>query len=445
MMVKVKTKTHFLCSDCGDSFPKWNGQCPSCKEWGTIAEFKVTGKTNASKRISPLKESRSLSDVLSENPGKRYATGLHEVDRVLGGGILSGSLILLGGNPGVGKSTLALQMCQENIKTLYITAEESEDQVAMRAKRLGIKAEDLHLSGENEIHSIESHVSAVKPQLLIVDSIQTIYNEEIDSIAGSVSQIRECGQEFLSLSKQNNVAIMMIGHVTKEGTIAGPKMLEHMVDTVLYLEGDDRHDHRILRSVKNRFGTTHEVGIFKMESDGLSEVTNPSELFLAERSENVPGTAIFPSLEGTRPILVEVQALVTNANYGTPQRNVNGFDAKRLGMLIAVLDKRMGFAMGAKDIFVNLVGGLRVDDPAADLSILCSIASSARDQAIPSNMILIGEVGLAGEIRSVGQIEKRLQEASALGFTDALIPQRNLNAKTKKNENETSSCPLCQR
>ena len=425
-MAKIKSKIHYLCSDCGDEFPKWHGQCPSCKEWGTLSEFKVTGKRSSLRSKALIQNSRSLTEVLAGTPGERFNTGMSEVDRVLGGGLLSGSLILLGGNPGVGKSTLALQLGNGDLKILYVTAEESEDQVAIRAKRLGIQSDQLHLSGENEIHAIESHISTVNPQLVVVDSIQTIYNEELDSIAGSISQIRECGQQLLSISKQKNVAILIIGHVTKEGTIAGPKMLEHMVDTVLYLEGDDRHDHRILRSVKNRFGPTHEVGIFQMEPDGLSEVSNPSELFLAERSENIPGTSIFPSLEGTRPILVEVQALVSNANYG------NGFDYKRLSMLLAVLEKRMKTPMGSKDVFVNLVGGLRVDDPAADLSILCSVASSSRDQSIPDGMIIIGEVGLAGEIRSVGQIDKRLQEASALGFTHAIIPNGNYNEKTKK-------------
>lgn len=431
-MAKIKSKIHYLCSDCGDEFPKWHGQCPSCKEWGTLSEFKVSQNRSSQRLKGPLKESKSLPDVLQEDLGERFDTGMSEVNRVLGGGLLSGSLILLGGNPGIGKSTLALQLAKGHLKVLYVTAEESESQVALRAKRLGIDSDQLHLSGENEIQGIESHISAVEPQLVVVDSIQTIFNESLDSIAGSVSQIRECGQQLLSVSKQKNIAILIIGHVTKEGAIAGPKMLEHMVDTVLYLEGDDRYDHRILRSIKNRFGTTHEVGIFRMESDGMTEVNNPSELFLSERSEHIPGTSIFPSLEGTRPILVEVQALVSNANYGTPQRNVNGFDYRRLAMLLAVLEKRMRIPMGTKDVFVNLVGGLKVDDPAADLSILCSVASSAKDQSIPNETIIIGEVGLAGEVRSVAQVEKRLQEAATLGFTEAVIPMGNYNDKSKK-------------
>ena len=282
----------------------------------------------------------------------------------------------MGGNPGVGKSTLALHVCSgSQKKVLYVSAEESEDQVALRARRIKLDHDKLFLSSENELDGIINHIDRVEPDLVVIDSIQTIMNTGLDSLPGSPSQIRDCGQRLLEISKYKNVTILIVGHVTKEGTIAGPKMLEHMVDTVLYMEGDDRYDHRILRAAKNRFGATHEVGIFQMDEAGLKEVTNPSKMFLAERSVNIAGATIYPSLEGTRPILVEVQALVTNANYGNPQRNVNGFDFKRLGMLIAVLEKRMGLAMGTKDVYANLVGGLKVDDPAADLSIICSIAS----------------------------------------------------------------------
>ena len=296
----------------------------------------------------------------------------------------------MGGSPGVGKSTLALHVCSGiDRKALYISAEESEEQVALRARRLGVNPNQLFLSGENELDGIISHIDRIQPELVIVDSIQTVMNSGLDSLPGSPSQIRDCGQRLLEISKQKNVTILIVGHVTKEGTIAGPKMLEHMVDTVLYMEGDDRYDHRILRSAKNRFGATHEVGIFNMDSEGLKEVGNPSEMFLAERSVNIPGTSIYPSLEGTRPILVEVQALVSNANFGTPQRNVNGFDYKRLAMLIAVLEKRIGLAKGSKDVFVNLVGGLRVDDPAADLSIISSIASSTMDKPVEENIVLL--------------------------------------------------------
>ena len=429
-MANIKSKIAFLCSACGDDFPKWNGQCPSCREWGTLSEFKVTNKR---RRNVTQRESRSLDDILNTDSGSRLSTGLNEVDRVLGGGLLSGSLILLGGNPGVGKSTLALHICSGlKRKSLYISAEESEEQVALRAKRLKVSPENLFFSGENDLDGILNHLERIQPEMLIIDSIQTIMNSSLDSLPGSPSQIRDCGQRLLETAKHKNVAILIVGHVTKEGTIAGPKMLEHMVDTVLYMEGDDRYDHRMLRSVKNRFGATHEVGIFQMNESGLEEIKNPSEMFLAERSVDVAGTTIYPSLEGTRPILVEVQALVSNANYSTPQRNVNGFDYKRLGMLIAVLDKRMGLAMGAKDVFVNLVGGLKVDDPALDLSIISSIASSTMDKPVDKGVVLCGEVGLAGEVRSINRIEHRLMEAQSLGFKTALIPSSSLKKSIKK-------------
>ena len=430
-MAKIKSKIHFLCSACGDDFSKWHGQCPTCKEWATLSEFKVSPKKNG-RKIEP-RESKSLSSILAQEPGERISTGLKEADRVLGGGLVPGSLLLLGGSPGVGKSTLALHICSGiKRKALYISAEESEEQVALRARRLNINPDQLHLSGENELDGIISHIDRISPELVIIDSIQTIMNSELDSLPGSPSQLRDCGQRFLEVSKQKGVIIMITGHVTKEGTIAGPKMLEHMVDTVLYMEGDDRYDHRILRSEKNRFGATHEVGIFNMDKEGLSEVVNPSEMFLAERSKKIPGTCIYPSLEGTRPILVEVQALVSNANFGTPQRNVNGFDFRRLSMLMAVLEKRMGLIVGTKDVFVNLVGGLRVDDPAADLSILCSVASSAMDKAIDENIVLLGEIGLTGEVRSVSRLEYRLTEAKTLGFKEAVVPIASLNEKVKR-------------
>ena len=430
-MPSKKSKTAYLCSACGNDFPKWNGQCFSCKEWGTLAEFKVS-KSKNSRTFQP-RDTKSLKDILRKEPEERIPSGLKEADRVLGGGLLPGSLILLGGNPGVGKSTLALHVCSgSQKKVLYVSAEESEDQVALRARRIKVDHDKLFLSSENELDGIINHIDRVEPDLVVIDSIQTIMNTGLDSLPGSPSQIRDCGQRLLEISKYKNVTILIVGHVTKEGTIAGPKMLEHMVDTVLYMEGDDRYDHRILRAAKNRFGATHEVGIFQMDEAGLKEVTNPSKMFLAERSVNIAGATIYPSLEGTRPILVEVQALVTNANYGNPQRNVNGFDFKRLGMLIAVLEKRMGLAMGTKDVYANLVGGLKVDDPAADLSIICSIASSTMDKPIGDNIILCGEVGLAGEIRSINRLEQRLNEAATLGFKKAIIPKSNLNDRIKK-------------
>ena len=429
-MAGKNNKIAYLCNACGDDFAKWNGQCPSCKEWGSLSEFK---KYKSKKVRLNKKESSSLNEILNMDPGVRSSTGLSEVDRVLGGGLLPGSLILLGGNPGVGKSTLALHICSGlQKKSLYISAEESEQQVALRAKRLNISPENLFLSGENDLEGIFSHLERVDPEILIIDSIQTIMNSELDSLPGSPSQIRDCGQKLLEQAKLKNVSILIVGHVTKEGTIAGPKMLEHMVDTVLYMEGDDRYNHRMLRSEKNRFGATHEVGIFQMSEKGLEEIKNPSEMFLAERSTDVAGTTIYPSLEGTRPILVEVQALVTNANYGTPQRNSNGFDYKRLNMLIAVLEKRMGLPMGNKDVFINLVGGLKIDDPALDLAIISSIASSIMDKNVDKSIVLCGEVGLAGEVRSINRIRHRLTEAKSLGFQVALVPSSSINKSIDK-------------
>ncbi|MDP7565024.1 MAG: DNA repair protein RadA, partial [Candidatus Marinimicrobia bacterium] len=355
-MPQLKSKTVYLCSACGNDHPKWHGQCPSCNEWGTLGEFKVSKKRKKGSG-GLARDSRKLTDILQGDEAKRIPTGIAEMNRVLGGGLLPGSLILLGGNPGIGKSTLALQILPAFSKpVLYVSAEESEEQIGLRARRLNVSSDTLHLSSENRLEGILDQVSLIQPELLVIDSIQTVFSDALDSLPGSVSQIRECGQQLLQLAKQRNIAVMIIGHVTKEGIIAGPKMLEHMVDIVLYIEGDDRHDHRILRSAKNRFGTSNEVGIFQMESNGLIEVKNPSELFLAERRDDISGSTIFPSLEGSRPILVEVQALVSNANFGTPQRNVNGFDFKRLAMLLAVLEKRLGTHMGTKDVFVNLVG-----------------------------------------------------------------------------------------
>ena len=431
-MAKNRSKIVYLCSSCGADFPKWHGQCPTCNEWGTLSEFKVSN-TNSSRINTEKKETHTLEAILHKEEVKRTSIGIKEVDRVLGGGVLSGSMILLGGSPGIGKSTLALQTLssfEQNV--LYASAEESEEQIALRANRLNVLSSNIHLSSENRIDEILNQVSLLKPQLLIIDSIQTIFNENLDSLPGSVSQIRECGQKLLQLAKDEKIAILVIGHVTKEGVIAGPKMLEHMVDTVLYLEGDERNDHRILRSVKNRFGTTNEVGIFQMTTLGLEEVKNPSELFLAERRNDITGSTIFPSLEGTRPILVEIQSLVSNSNFSAPQRNVNGFDFKRLSMLLAVLEKRMGYKMGMKDVFVNLVGGLKINDPAADLSVITALASSEKDQLIKDSYVLIGEVGLGGEIRSVTRLEERINESAALGFTNVVAPKSSVNRLKNK-------------
>jgi DNA repair protein RadA/Sms len=425
-MSKSKVKTVFLCSSCGDHCAKWNGQCPSCDEWGTLSEYKVNAKSR-SKSNGQTKSPSSLVDILKDGVVQSQKTGIREVDRVLGGGVLPGSMILLGGSPGIGKSTLALQIIPGlKYSVLYVSAEESEEQLALRAKRLNIPTKNIKLSTENNIEVIVDQLTLTNPKLLIIDSIQNIYSDNVDSIAGSPSQIRECGQQLLAIAKQNKVSVIVIGHVTKEGIIAGPRMLEHMVDTVLYLEGDSRFDHRILRSMKNRFGTTNEVGIFQMNELGLDEVSNPSQFFLSERTLEVPGSAIFPALEGTRPLLVEVQALVSNANFGTPQRNSNGIDYKRLAMLLAVLEKRIGMPIGAKDVFINLVGGFYIRDPSTDLAVIIAVASSAKDFTIPNNTVLVGEVGLSGELRSVPNLDKRIKESEALGFTNIIVPKSNL-------------------
>ena len=430
-MAKNTPKTAFLCASCGMDFPKWFGQCPSCNEWGTLSEFKIMGKgTNPLSTRS--KNPRPIQAITDTASSIRQKTNIAEVDRVLGGGLLPGSVILLGGNPGIGKSTLALQILSKIPgKTLYMSAEESEEQVALRARRLHITDQKMGLSGENRISAILDSVEQAKIDVLVVDSIQTVYSEGSDSLPGSISQVRECAQQLLQFGKQNGTTIIIIGHVTKEGVLAGPKMLEHMVDTVLYLEGDPKYDYRILRSAKNRFGATHEVGIFTMDESGLREVANPSEMFLSERSRGIAGTTVYPSLEGTRPIMIEVQALVSPANFGTPQRNVNGMDYRRLSMLLAVLEKRMNLVMGMRDVFVNLVGGLRVDDPAMDLAVLIAVASSALDKALPDDCVFLGEVGLAGEVRSVHHLDQRLREAQSLGFKRAIVPS---TAKKKKND-----------
>ena len=425
-MPKIKTKTVYLCSSCGDDHPKWNGQCPSCNEWGTLSEFKVSKdrKIINQKSEKPI----DLKSAFNTPQLERFLTKINEIDRVLGGGILPGSIILLGGNPGIGKSTLALQLLSKLKKiSLYVSAEESKDQVAIRADRLLINSSHVHISSENNIDYILDQCVQLKPSLLIIDSIQTIYNDRLDALPGSVSQIRECGQQLLQFAKQNNTSILIIGHVTKEGTIAGPKMLEHMVDTVLYLEGDDRQDHRILRSDKNRFGNTHEVGIFQMEVNGLTEVSNPSELFLSERQNKAPGSSIFPSVEGTRPILLEVQALVADSNFSTSQRNINGIDFKRLSMILAVLEKRLGLHLSKKDVFVNIVGGLKIEDPAIDLAVIGAIASSYKEKILNQAMAVFGEVGLGGEIRSVTKVENRINEAQSLGFSQIIIPKSNFD------------------
>lgn len=418
-MTPPSAPTTFLCDACGADFAKWFGKCPSCGEWGTVKEFSAGRK--GSRMVAERRPSALLSSLSRNLP--RFSTGLPEVDRTLGGGLLPGSLVLLGGDPGIGKSTLALQMAGRFPTTvLYVSGEESEEQVALRAGRMSIASDHLSLTGENRLEGVWEQVSLLKPGFLVIDSIQTVYSERADALPGSVSQIRECGQAVLEKCKREGVTALVIGHVTKEGVLAGPKMLEHMVDTVLYLEGDLRDETRVLRAVKNRFGPTNEIAVLEMTGSGLKEVANPSSLFLGQRTASVSGSAVFPSMEGSRPFLVEIQGLVSNASYGTPQRNVTGIELRRLAMILAVLEKRVGLPLGTKDVFVNCAGGIRIEEPAADLAVAVAVTSSFKDRPVDAKSVFLGEVSLAGELRPVSRLEARLQEAGKLGFVRAIVP-----------------------
>ncbi len=428
-----KTKIVFLCTECGDDFAKWAGQCPSCRTWGTLQEMSISeNKRSASKSSLPPKQAVAFHQLLEAAEVGRISTKISAVDDVLGGGLMPASIVLFGGEPGIGKSTLSLQIAG-NIETcLYVSAEESEAQVANRAKRLNISSAGLTISSENRWEAIEKIIQQSSPSLLIIDSIQTIYSESLDGLPGSLSQVKECGSKILEFCKSNNITVILIGHITKDGKIAGPKMLEHMVDTVLNLSGDSKTDLRTLRSTKNRFGATHESAIFEMQKKGLQHVENPSEIFLSERALSASGSVVTPIMEGSRPILIEVQGLVSTATYGNPQRNATGFDMRRLSMLLAILDKRLGYQMGTQDVFVNIVGGLKVDEPALDLAIICAIASSQQDLPIKSTTIICGEVGLSGEIRSIAHLDRRIKEAEKLGFNTFICPKQNLSKLNKK-------------
>ena len=423
--------TVFFCQNCGYETPKWMGQCPGCGEWNTLVEetvvTKAGSKSGRSVRISDNKVSYLSSVETSET--SRIKTGINELDRVLGGGIVRGSLVLVGGDPGIGKSTLLLQMCRNlcnmGLRILYISGEESLQQIKGRADRLGEFKNEMMLFCETNLAFIEEAINKEKPQLVVVDSIQTIYREEVSSAPGSVSQVREATNGCLMLAKGMNIPIFLVGHVTKEGVVAGPRVLEHMVDTVLYFDGDRSATYRILRGVKNRFGSTNEIGVFEMESGGLVEVTNPSAYMLEGRKKDASGSIVACSIEGTRPVLMEVQALVCSTNFGMPRRTATGFDYNRLNLLIAVLEKRCGLYFGNSDAYLNIIGGLRISEPAADLAIATALASSLKDFIIPSDTVLIGEIGLAGEVRIVSSIEKRIIEARKLGFTRAIVPAKN--------------------
>jgi len=415
----------FVCSQCGYQSRKWLGKCPDCGEWDSLIEEKRTPQVRSPQ---PVAQALSLTDY-SQADNIRLITGITELDRVLGGGIVPGSMILVGGDPGIGKSTLILQLlaaiASKEKKVLYVTGEESAQQIRMRADRLGIKEGSIYLATENCAESIIAVTSELSPALLAVDSIQTMYSEEVGSAPGSITQVRESTAKLLALAKGIGLPVIVIGHVTKDGAIAGPRVLEHMVDTVLYFEGDRGQVYRILRTVKNRFGSTNEIGVFEMKENGLSEVDNPSALFLAERPVNVPGSVVLPSVEGTRPILVEVQALVSPTSLGTARRTAIGADPQRLALLTAVLEKKIGATLYDHDIFLNIAGGIRIDEPALDLGIIVALLSSLYEKKVDQSTVVCGEVGLAGEIRAVGQMEMRLRESDRLGFNRFLMPASN--------------------
>jgi DNA repair protein RadA/Sms len=425
-----KVKTTFFCQNCGAQYAKWQGQCNSCKEWNTIAEEIIQKEEKASwkpsstesKRVSKplrIKEIDSTKEV-------RMNTTDGELNRVLGGGIVPGSLILLGGEPGIGKSTLLLQISLKlPYKTLYVSGEESQKQIKMRAERIDPNSDNCYILTETKTQNIFRHIVETEPDIVIIDSIQTLHTDYIESTAGSISQIRETTAELIKFAKETNIPVILIGHITKDGNIAGPKILEHMVDTVLQFEGDRNHVYRILRSLKNRFGSTAELGIYEMQGSGLREVSNPSEILISHREEELSGTAIASTLEGMRPLMIEIQALVSTAVYGTPQRSTTGYNAKRLNMILAVLEKRAGFRLGTKDVFLNVTGGISVDDPAIDLAVVAAILSSNEDIAVGKDVCFAGEVGLSGEIRPINRVEQRIQEAEKLGFSTIFVSKYN--------------------
>lgn len=430
----TKVKAVFYCQNCGAQSPKWVGKCPSCNEWNTYVEEVVTPRPKEISRPSSKNSRPQLLEEVQLNEQNRIATTDNELNRVLGGGIVPGSMVLIGGEPGIGKSTLMLQVALSlrDKKVLYVSGEESEQQIRMRAERIGLKNANCYVLTETTIQVIFKHIENVKPDVLVVDSIQTLYSTLIESAPGSVSQIRGCAGELLRFAKEENVPVFLIGHITKDGVIAGPKVLEHMVDTVLQFEGDRHHVYRLLRSSKNRFGSTAELGIYEMDGNGLKEVTDPGEILISQRNAELSGIAIACNLEGMRTMLIETQALVSSAVYGTPQRSATGFDIRRLNMLLAVLEKRCGFRLGAKDVFLNITGGIRVEDPAIDLAVTCAILSSNSDLAILPQTCFAGEIGLSGEIRPVSRIEQRIKEAEKLGFKKFFYPSFNEVAINKK-------------
>lgn len=426
----AKKKTAFFCQNCGTHSAKWVGKCPSCGEWNTFVEEVVNGGKSESweeSGISPQQNQPKLISHIESGEEVRIKTGDNELDRVLGGGIVNGSMVLIGGEPGIGKSTLMLQVALQldGLKILYVSGEESSQQIKMRANRIGQSTGELYILTETNLNSVFSSIKSLKPQMLVFDSIQTIYTDTIEAASGSVSQVRQCAGEIMKFAKQTNTPVFLIGHITKEGSLAGPKILEHMVDTVIQFEGDRHLSYRVLRTTKNRFGSTSELGIYEMQGTGLRQVSNPSEILISQRDDSLNGISIGASLEGNRPLLIEIQSLVSPATYGTPQRSSTGFDAKRLNMLLAVLEKRGGYRLGMQDVFLNIAGGLRIDDPAIDLAVVVSIISSLEEVPIPDKVCFAAEVGLGGEIRAVNRIENRIMEAEKLGFEQIYISQYN--------------------
>ncbi len=428
----AKVKTRYVCQNCGTTSPKWMGKCSACEEWNTYVEEIVEPKTSPKNtRLSDIDKHQLASAVSIEAiesvQERRIVSDDHELNRVLGGGIVPGAIILLGGEPGIGKSTLMLQIAihLRGVKILYVSGEESASQIKMRADRIGVKNKDCLILTETNLYNIFKQLKSNRPDLCVIDSIQTLYSPAMESTAGSVSQIRECAGELQRFAKETHTPVFLIGHITKEGNIAGPKVLEHMVDTVLQFEGQHHYAYRLLRTKKNRFGSTAELGIYEMLHDGLRQVTNPSELLISENSDQLSGICIAATIEGMRPLLIETQALVSRSAYGTPQRSATGFDSRRLNMLLAVLEKKCGFRFGDKDVFTNITGGIKVEDPAIDLAIICALLSSFEDVTVPSNVCFAGEVGLSGEVRSVNRIEQRILEADKLGFKKMFVSSSN--------------------
>ncbi len=424
----AKTKTVFYCTNCGNETPKWQGKCPACGSWNTLEEHiekPLSAGKMKSTSIGMGKSAQKLSQVDTDNE-IRFSTGMGELDRVLGGGAVAGSLVLVGGAPGIGKSTLLLQICNKicaGRSVLYVSGEESERQLKLRAVRLGVAPEELYILSETRLSDILESVEGIKPDILIVDSIQTLYNEENDSSPGSVSQVKDCTMTMMQLSKTNGITVFVVGHINKDGAIAGPKVLEHMVDCVLYFEGDPNSSYRLLRAAKNRFGSTNEIGVFEMMDTGLVEVPNPSQMLLSGRPEGAPGTCVACVMEGTRPVLAEVQALVSKTTFNVPRRTADGFEFNRAALLLAVAEKRGGMKLNVFDAYINVIGGLRLDEPGADLPVILAVASSYRDTPIADDLVAVGEVGLTGEIRSVSHMNQRLQEISRLGFKKCILPK----------------------